>query len=378
MDESRYLLKGGKKLRTGYTSGSCAASAAKAAAWMLKNQKTLDHITIATPKGWTLKLNVCKPSFNKIEASCCIIKDSGDDPDITNGMEVWATVSLNEGTKVIIMGGQGVGKVTQKGLQIPVGHPAINPVPLLMIEQEIRSIYEEPQGVTVVIHLPEGEALAKKTFNLKLGIIGGLSILGTSGIVEPMSEEALKDTITLELKVLKEKGYRTVVLAPGNIGEKFLMDHFGMRSFNMVKMSNYLGHALEQCVALDFKQVLLGGHLGKLIKPAGGIYFTHNRVSSTRMEILTANLVLLGMKNEDLVAIMNCRTTDEAIEIITKTGMEEIYKLLANKAADNCKAYCYDQLEIGVALFSMKGFLAVSEGFEQVWGNIQNEYKENS
>lgn len=366
MDNSRYLVKGGKKLRTGYTTGSCAAAAAKAATWMLKNQEILKQVTIDTPKGWSLTLDVGEPYFNEYEAKCCIIKDSGDDPDITNGMEVFATVRLTDDDSVNISGGWGVGLVTQKGLQIPVGEAAINPVPRKMIEQEVRKVYEAPQGISIVIDLPEGERLAKKTFNPKLGILGGLSILGTSGIVEPMSEEALKDTISLELKIIKEKGYNTVVLVPGNIGEKLLIKQFKIGQENMVKMSNYLGHALEQCTTLGFKQIIIGGHIGKLVKPAGGIYYTHSRISSTRMEILTANLALLGMKNEDLVSIMNCRTTDEAIVIIKKAGMEAVFNLLANKAADNCKAYCFDQLEVGVALFSMEDFLCVSDDFNKI------------
>lgn len=366
MDSSRYMIKGGKKLRTGYTTGSCAAAAAKAAAWMLKNQENLKYVTIDTPKGWSLTLDVCEPDFQEYEARCCIIKDSGDDPDITNGMEVFATVRLTDDEKVNITGGWGVGIVTQKGLQIPIGEAAINPVPRKMIEEEVRKVYEAPQGVSIVIDLPEGERLAKKTFNPKLGIAGGLSILGTTGIVEPMSEEALKDTITLELKIIKEKGYKTAILVPGNIGEKLLIKQFGIGHENMVKMSNYLGHALEQCTALGFKQIIIGGHLGKLVKPAGGIYYTHSRVSSTRMEILTANLVLLGMENKDLISVMDCRTTDEAIKLIKKAGMEAVFKLLANKAADNCKAYCFDQIDVGVALFSMEDFLCISDDFEKI------------
>lgn len=366
MDNSRYMIKAGKKLRTGYTTGSCAAAAAKAAAWMLKNQKLLDIVTIDTPKGWTLNLDVCEPSFEFDSARCCIIKDSGDDPDITNGMQVFATVRLTEEEGVHIKGGWGVGIITQKGFQLPVGEAAINPVPRKMIEDEVRKIYEAPQGISVVIDLPQGEELAKKTFNPRLGILGGLSILGTSGIVEPMSEEALKDTITLELRMIKEKGYKTAILVPGNIGEKMLIKQFEIGSENIVKMSNYLGHALEQCVDLGFKQIIIGGHLGKLVKPAGGIYYTHSRVSSTRMEILTANLVLLGMDNKDLISIMNCRTTDEAIGIIKRAHMEEVFKLLANKAADHCKAYCYDQLEVGVAIFSMEEFLSTSDGLEKI------------
>lgn len=363
MDKEGYVIKGGKYLRRGYTTGTCCAAAAKAAAWMIKHQRLLKEVTIPTPKGQVLTIQIHQGSFNKLEGTCCVIKDSGDDPDITNGMEVFVTVRLISGNEILIQGGKGVGIVTQRGLQVPVGQAAINPTPLKMIEEAVRSIYSGAQGLQVVIDLPQGEELAKRTFNPKLGIKGGLSILGTTGILEPMSETALMETITIELKVLREKGFKTAILTPGNIGEKLIAKYFGFQIDNMVKISNYLGHAIEQCSALGFEKIIIGGHIGKLIKPAGGIYYTHNRVSSTRMEILTANLVLLGMKNEDLIKVMNCRTTDEATEIIERTGMEKIYSLLANKAAANCKGYCFDQLEVAIALFNMKDLLAVSDNF---------------
>jgi cobalt-precorrin-5B (C1)-methyltransferase len=368
LSNTQYVYKNGKQLRTGYTTGSCATAAAKAAAWMLRYQKTCEQVSISTPKGWGLTLDVHKAKFNSQEATCCIIKDSGDDPDITNGIEVYAKVRLQTEPQITIVGGKGVGKVTQKGLQVPIGHSAINPTPMKMIEKEVREVFSNPQGVWIEIALPEGEALAKKTFNPKLGIVGGLSILGTTGIVEPMSEEALKDTIALELNMLKAKGYEKVALVPGNIGEKLLEKYLGYSLRNCIKISNYLGFVLEQCVALGFKEVLLAGHLGKLIKPAGGTFYTHNRISSTRMEILTANLALLGMSHSDLRAIMNCRTTEEAMEIIEKTSYKEIYALLANKVVDQCEAYAFHQLKVQVMLFSMDSLLGKSKGF--TWGEL--------
>ncbi|MBC7959139.1 MAG: cobalamin biosynthesis protein CbiD [Vallitaleaceae bacterium] len=363
MSDTAYVFKNGKRLRTGYTTGSCAAAAAAGAAWMLKHQQCLEKVTIDTPKGWRLTLDLVDAHFDLLKASCAVVKDSGDDPDITNGIQVVATVCLQQDDRVTIVGGKGVGRVTQKGLQISVGQSAINPTPLKMIEAEIRKIYEAPQGIKVIIELPEGEALAKKTFNPRLGIEGGLSILGTSGIVEPMSEDALKETILLELKVLREKGYETVVLVPGNIGEKQMASTYKIDGQNRVKMSNYLGFTLEQCVALGFKKVLVGGHIGKLIKPAGGIFYTHNRVSTTRMEILVAHLALMGMAVEDLKKIIGCRTTDEALPIIESAHMTGIYNILANKAVDYCRVYCFDQIEIEFALFSMTNLLGESEGF---------------
>lgn len=373
MQNSRYIYKGCKKLRTGYTTGSCAAAATKAACYMLKNQKKIDSVKISTPKGWDLNLDVHKCEFDEKRASCCIVKDSGDDPDITNGVEVFAEVIKRDDNTINIVGGIGVGLVTKEGLQVPINHHAINPTPFKMIKQSIKSIMEESEGVDVIISIPQGEELAKKTFNPKLGIVGGLSILGTTGIVEPMSEDALKETIYLELKMAHKKNDKHVILVPGNIGEKLLLKHYSIKDISIVKISNYLGFALEKCAELDFGKIIIAGHIGKLIKPAGGIYYTHSRISSTRMEILTAYLGIMGMKQENLISIMKCTTTDEAVKIIRQTGMEEVFHILANKAASNCEGYIYGNIEIGVIYFNMTDLLAISDKVESIIGEMKNE-----
>lgn len=359
--DDRYVFKNGKRLRTGYTTGSCAAAAAKAAAWMLIHQRPLRQISIDTPKGWELMLDVMEGRFDAAEAECCIIKDAGDDPDITDGIEVWAKVRWDQGSEIAIKGGTGIGVVTRKGLAVPVGSPAINPVPRKMILEEVTRIIGRDRGVEVTICMPKGVELAKKTFNPQLGIEGGLSVLGTTGIVEPMSEEALKDTIAIELGIHRAEGRREMVLVPGNYGEAFGEKTLGISGEYMIKISNYLGFVLEKCAELGFRKLLLCGHIGKLIKPAGGIYYTHSRVSSTRMEILTAHLGVLGMKREDLQKIMDCRTTEEAIPIIDQQGYEAVYPILAEKCAQNCERYIYNALDIGVVLFSMERMLAMSQ-----------------
>lgn len=355
------MYKGCKKLRTGYTTGSCAAAASKAAVWMLKHQKTVDKVTIDTPKGWKLHLDVKNQSFDKNQAICSIIKDAGDDPDITDGAHIYATVRYRTDNTLSIQRGKGVGIVTKEGLQIPIGQPAINPVPLQMISKEVKEVLGDSEGADIVISIPKGEELAKKTFNPKLGIMGGLSILGTTGIVEPMSEEALKDTIALELSMVRSKEIHKVVLVPGSMGERFLKTEYDHENLPVVKMSNYLGFTLEKCVELGFTDVIIAGHIGKLIKPAGGTYSMHSRVSNTRLEILTAYLAIMGMPQDQLIKIMDCTTTEAALEIVSSAGMENVYEVLANKAASNCEDYVFGNLKIGVFLFSMKQLLAVSE-----------------
>jgi cobalt-precorrin-5B (C1)-methyltransferase len=354
-----------KQLRTGYTTGSCAAGASAAAAWMLINQEELDHIAIDTPKGIKLTLKINNPYFDENRGQCSITKDAGDDPDITHGMEVFSEVRFSTDGGITIEGGKGVGRVTLDGLRVPVGKAAINPTPLAMIEAEIRKIIPEPEGVSVVISIPEGEVLAQKTFNPRLGIVGGLSILGTTGIVEPMSEDAIKETIRLELNLQRKKGHEKVVLVPGNMGEKMVSQFYPKNALPCVIMSNYLGETLEYCVELGFREVFVAGHIGKLIKPAAGIYNTHNRVSSTRMEILVAQLALLGMEQSQLLQIDACITTDQAVELIDLTEYTKVYALLAEKAAANCRGYCFDQINVEFALFNMTRLLGESQRFKE-------------
>jgi cobalt-precorrin-5B (C1)-methyltransferase len=195
----RYVLKNGKKLRYGYTTGSCAAAAAKASAIMLKSKEKINEVEIDTPKGWNLKIQIHDADFNDKKASCSVVKDSGDDPDVTNGLKIFAEVASTGRKNIKIIGGKGIGKVTKEGLSLEPGEWAINPTPRKMILEEIRKIFPKG-GYIIKLWIPKGEEVAKKTFNPKLGIEGGISIIGTSGIVEPMSEEAFKESIRLEMK----------------------------------------------------------------------------------------------------------------------------------------------------------------------------------
>ena len=373
MNNSKFVTKNGKKLRTGYTTGSCAAAAAKAAVYMLFNHRILDQVEIDTPKGWKLKLNVNDPVITGEYASCYIIKDAGDDPDITDGIHVYAKVRKLTTKEVKIITGRGIGIVTKPGLQVKPGSPAINSVPMAMIKREVSEVLPEGTGVEIELSIPNGEELAKKTFNPKLGIEGGLSILGTTGIVEPMSEDAIKDTIALELNYKKEAGLSSIVLVPGNYGEVFSKKWLNITEDKIVKISNYLGFALEKCSELGFKRVILAGHIGKLVKPAGGIFYTHSRVSDTRMEILVAYLGVMGCPQDKLEQVMECRTTEEAIKIIQSEGFKDIYMILVEKCALRCEEYVFGSLSIGVAMFSMKKLLAKSNKVDSIMEVLAHE-----
>lgn len=313
-----------KKMRTGYTTGSCAAAAAKAAVCMLLSGEVIQQVRLMTPKGVELDLEVEQIERRQHGVRCAVRKDSGDDPDVTNGIYVYAEVRKEPEPGIYIDGGEGIGRITKKGLEQPVGAAAINRVPRQMIleavkEQSIR--YEYQGGLSVIISAPEGKKLAAKTFNPRLGIENGISILGTSGIVEPMSEKALTDTIFLEMKMLKENGIDRCCVVPGNYGRDFLAGQLGVDTDQAVKCSNYIGETIDAAVNLEMRSLLLIGHIGKLIKVAAGVMNTHSRQADCRMEVLAAYAAAEGASAECVQAILSCITTTEALELLKEKGI---------------------------------------------------------
>ena len=350
-----YIVKDGKKLRLGYTTGSCAAAAAKAAAFMLLTGRRKDTIDLLTPKGIRLHLTVEEIRITSAEASCAIRKDSGDDPDATRGTLVFACVRKTDAPGVLIDGGAGVGRVTKRGLDQPVGAAAINSVPRRMIEENVREVcalcgYDG--GVSVVISVPEGEALAKKTFNPRLGIVGGISILGTTGIVEPMSEQALVDTIRVELRQRREMGAEYVLLTPGNYGADFIRDSIGIDPRTAVLTSNFIGDALELSHELGFHGALLIGHIGKLVKLAGGMWNTHSKFGDCRMELLAAHAASLGLRPEKVSELLACVMCDDALRILLEEQLyDSVLARLAGRIEFHLRHKC-GEMEVGAMVFS--------------------------
>ena len=350
-----YIVKDGKKLRLGYTTGSCAAAAAKAAAYMVLTGRPKDTIDLLTPKGIRLHLTVEEIKITSSEVSCAIRKDSGDDPDATRGTLVFACVRKTDAPGVLIDGGTGVGRVTKRGLDQPVGAAAINSVPRRMIEENVREVcalcgYDG--GVSVVISVPEGEALAKKTFNPRLGIVGGISILGTTGIVEPMSEQALVDTIRVELRQRRELGAEYVLLTPGNYGADFIRDSIGIDPRTAVLTSNFIGDALELSRELGFHGALLIGHIGKLVKLAGGMWNTHSKFGDCRMELLAAHAASLGLRPEKVSELLACVMCDDAIRILKEEQLyDAVLARLAGRIEFHLQHKC-GEMEVGAMVFS--------------------------
>lgn len=352
-------------MRNGFTTGSCAAAASKAAAIMLFSGKEKNIIKIDTPKGIPYTAEILEIKRSENEVSCAVKKDSGDDPDVTGGALVFSTLSLiPEGFK--IDGGEGVGRVTKPGLDQPVGNAAINSVPREMIKKEVLEVcdlYDYHGGIKVVISVPGGEEIAKKTFNPKLGIEGGISIIGTSGIVEPMSTQAILDTIKVELNQRKALGFDYVAISPGNYGLDFMRDTYGYDLDKAVKCSNFIGKTIDMAKELGFKEIILVGHIGKLIKVAGGIMNTHSKEADCRMEILSA-LAIKHFTPEDTVRkILDCVTTEEAAKLLKACGKcDEVMAEAAVRVCENLNKRLGGSIKIECILFSKElGELARSD-----------------
>ena len=366
-------------LRLGFTTGSCAAAAAKAGTQMLLSGDEVRQVRLMTPKGIELYLDVEEIRRGPGSVRCGVRKYSGDDPDVTDGLLICAEVKKEEPEapllaltgseqedRIRISGGEGVGRVTRPGLEQPVGEAAVNKIPRQMIREAVREICEKygySGGVHVTLTIPGGERVAEKTFNPRLGILGGLSILGTTGIVEPMSEKALTDTICLEMRVLKENGHDCCIVTPGNYGSDFLKEKMGMDLSLAVKCSNYIGEAIDDAAMLDMKGILLVGHVGKLVKLAAGVMNTHSRQADCRMEVLAAHAAMAGADRDTVTRIMGCINTTEAIRILKErellvpvmgTVTERIREALRRRAGEN--------LSVGAVMFSTEdGILGKTE-----------------
>lgn len=366
----KYVSKGSKKLRCGFTTGTCAAAASAGAARMLLSGKVIENITVITPSGNSVTVGLTDIKKENDYVSCAVQKDSGDDPDVTDKILVYSTVSY-EKSGITVDGGEGVGRVTKKGLKQQIGEAAINPVPRKMIEEQLKtaaSDYSYDGGLKAVISVPMGIQIAKKTFNPRLGIEGGISILGTTGIVEPMSEQALIDTISVELDVRKAQNEEFIIVTPGNYGQDFLRDNLGIAVDKCVKCGNFIGDTIDMCIEKGFKSMLLVGHIGKLSKLGCTIYNTHSRYADGRMEAFALCAALCGAEREVLENILGCITTDAALEILKKEGIfDETIKMLEKRIDRSLKLRAKGSIEIGMITFSEEyGILCKTENADNM------------
>ena len=352
----RYIEKDGKRLRLGYSTGSCAAAAAKGAAILLLTGRRPEAVELDTPAGVRLTLPLHNLRLGEGSAACGVVKDAGDDPDVTNGAMICAEVFRTETPGITVEGGPGVGRVTKPGLDRPVGAAAINSVPLGMIGENLAAVLRASGasgGLRAVISVPGGEALAAKTFNPRLGIVGGISILGTSGLVEPMSEDALLETIQVELRQRRASGEDLALLVPGQYGADFLRDSLRLDPGRGILCSNFLGEAVRCCGTLGFSSLLLVGHAGKLVKLAGGIANTHSRYGDCRMELIAAHAAAEGLPPDGVRKLLDCAAVDAAIPLLDAHGLREaVFSRLTERAAFYLRAWAGDNTETGLLMFS--------------------------
>lgn len=349
-----FIEKNGKKLRTGYTTGSCAAAASMAAAYSIMEQRPLNSVLLKTPAGISLTIETKIINLTAVSAECLVIKDSGDDPDVTDGIAIHSNVELTAGG-IYIDGGSGIGRITKPGLKRSIGEAAINPIPMKMIEAALLSAadkYGYNGGFKAIISAKNGEEIAKRTFNSRLGIIGGISILGTTGIVEPMSERAISETIKLEIDVKYCEGIKILLLCPGNYGREFAAEN-GIDINKAVKCSNYIGEALDYSIYKGYKKILLIGHAGKLIKLAAGIMNTHSSAADGRQEIIAAHAALNGAGQKTIEKIMQSSTVEECLLSIPEADLRSKTLVSISKAIENRLAQRYaDNVQIEFIIFS--------------------------
>lgn len=359
--EDYYVIRNQKKLRFGYTTGSCAAGAARGAARLLLGEDEISEVELMTPKGILLHLEILDRKRSENAASCAVRKDAGDDPDTTNGILVYAEVEKflirsDMEDRIVIDGGIGVGRVTKPGLSQKVGEAAINPVPRAMILQAVEEIadqYHYEGGLKVTISVPEGEKIARKTFNPRLGIVGGISILGTSGIVEPMSEKALIDSIRVEMTQHAAMGEQYMLVTPGNYGADYLREHMELPFEKNIKCSNYVGETIDMAVDMGVKGILFISHIGKFVKVAAGIMNTHSHSADARMEVLCSNAIRAGGDLACARSILQCNTTDEALRVLDENHiLKETMKAVTDRIQFYLDHRSYQQILLGAVIFS--------------------------
>lgn len=368
---NEYISVGAKRMRCGYTTGTCAAGATRAAAEYLLAENEIVAVEVETPSGIKVTLDIEELQAGDDWASCAVQKDAGDDPDVTDGALVYARVSLTEAAGIKIDGGLGVGRVTKPGLDQPVGEAAINSVPRKMIAAQLREAADRHAyqgGFEVVISIPSGVDLAEKTFNPKLGIEGGISVLGTSGIVRPMSEDALVASLELEMSQYRAEGAEHLLLAPGNYGRDFAREELELDTSHCVQCSNYIGKAMDAAVRMGFKTVLIVGHIGKLVKVSAGIMNTHSHVADARSETIAAHAALQGATRCTVAQIMESVTTDDMLDHLDEAELKDaVCKSIMTKLTQQLNAHSADSTRIEAIMFSkVHGLLGATPNAEEL------------
>lgn len=371
------------RLRYGYTTGSCAAAATQAAVRMLLTREPVEEVALQTPKGILLHLLIEDISMTEEEVCCAVRKDGGDDPDVTHGILVYARVKRSKEPGIHIDGGIGVGRVTREGLSQKVGEAAINRVPMQMIGENAQLVlneYGSEANLDIRIEIPEGVEIARKTFNPRLGIVGGISVLGTTGIVIPMSEAALVASIRLEMEMLVHNGAQYLVITPGNYGQVFSQESMELDLTYSMKCSNYVGETLDMAREMGVKGILFIAHIGKFIKLAGGIMNTHSRNADSRAELMAVNAIRAGAGLDVARELLDTITTEQGVDILVRENLlEQTMKEIADRVEYYLQKRAGEQMKVGAVLFSnVHGRLAETSLAEElrVLNNRSTKYRE--
>lgn len=347
-----------KVLRSGYTTGACAAAGAKAAILFLQGALDAEHmppVEVRALDGTELYIPIASIRRTEKGAVAEVVKDAGDDPDITNGVSVFTEVVLREdGDGIRFFAGAGIGRVTKPGLSVAVGEPSINPGPRALIANMVREVSDEGASVDITISIPAGEELAKKTLNPTLGIVGGISVIGTTGVLRPMSEEAFKASLVPQIEMAKAAGYKSLVFVPGKIGERVAVS-FGLPQEALIQTSNFIGFMLEAAADREVERVLLLGHIGKLAKVAAGSFYTHNRMADGRLETLAAYAAMEGLPQGGVRRILTAATTEEALPILEEHNLTQVYDILAERASERAMRYLFGAMEVGTVMTTLRG-----------------------
>ena len=348
-------------LRKGVTTGACAQAAVKACALMLGKQKRMESIEIELPNGEKKTFFLIEQNAGKDYARCGVIKDAGDDVDVTDGIKIFCEIRRSNTKGLSIKGGSGVGVVTKPGLPMPVGEYAINPVPRRMILRDAGKILPADKGFIIEISAPEGEKISKKTYNSRLGIKGGISIIGTTGIVEPKSQEAYKASLSLELNVARANGHKMIFLACGYIGEKLLKGEFNVKEEAIIKIGDYVGFMLNECVEKGISKVVLIGHIGKLAKVAAGLFNTHSKFGDARLETIAAYAASCGAEQKIVNEILKLKLAEAAIEILRQNNLMSAFNKIAKRVVERANEHCGGKLELACILLSLNGEIIGAE-----------------
>jgi len=356
------LTGNGKNLRKGYTTGSCAAAASKAAVIALCTGVAPEKVEIDTPAGVKLSLPVCDYEFGGGTVKCAVVKDGGDDPDVTTGLKIFSQARFKNESGIEVLAGPGIGTATLPGLKVEPGRPAINPVPMRMIVQEASRANTCGRGLEITLSVPGGEEVASRTYNPRLGIKNGISILGTTGIVEPVSDDAWKESLEAELGVMAANGRKAAAFVFGRTGEECLARELRIAEGHIVRIGNFVGFTLRKALGCGFEKVLIAGHAGKLVKVSAGVFNTHSGVADARMETLTAFAALEGADRGTLEELYACRNTDSAFAVINENSLEGVYRRIVAESSRKCGEYAFGKLKVGsVLLDSRKGVLAADD-----------------